>query len=252
MCLALLAKQGSRVSHRLMRRAWENNPDGAGLMYADGGRLHVQRFMNSENDVWRAYKALLDSDGRQAVDVVLHFRFATHGLCTEDNCHPFLVHSGLGLVHNGIIYIDQEKGDTRSDTRAFCEDYLAKLSPDFHLDPGTCSFLEGMKTLDGSKLILLDEQGRHRIINESLGFWQGGVWFSNRTGHERSAWGRHYWPRTDNLCRGSYRWMGHNWWREEDLPGEVPCSWCEILTEDIGEDMPLCTSCRELVGGAHG
>lgn len=251
MCLALLAKQGSRVSHRLIRRAWESNPDGAGLMFADGGELYIYRFMDSERSLWKAYQELLDG-GKQICDVVMHFRYATHGACTEYNCHPFEVHPGLAMVHNGIINIKQEKGDRRSDTRAFAEDYLAKLSPDFHLDDGTCKVLE--EVVGGTnKLIFLDELGRSRIVNESLGFWEGGVWFSNRSGHtveKRYSWKEWDWSDWSKAADG--RWYREFQKTSPSLPPwdeeRVPCSWCDDMIYS-DEMVPLCATCKEYTLG---
>src|SRR4051794_31860747 len=118
MCLAIYAKKGSRVSHRIMRRAWVNNPDGAGIMYVEDGHLRIEKFLKSEAALWKRYKDFTGGDGQspQDRDIVIHFRYKTHGAVCKDNCHPFRVHPGLGMVHNGIIDIEQAFTDRRSDT----------------------------------------------------------------------------------------------------------------------------------------
>jgi hypothetical protein len=80
-------------------------------------------------------------DDKSIGNIVLHFRIATSGYDGEHNLHPFLVNDDLGFVHNGIIKGLGNK--TFSDTYEF------------------------------------NDMLKYTIINEGLGKWSGGNWYSN-------------------------------------------------------------------------
>src|SRR5690606_7535958 len=75
------------------------------------------------------------------------------------------------------------KGDDRSDTRTFAEDYLAKLPPSW-LDSDTLTDLVD-DYIGQSKLVILTKSEECRkdwyIIGEKRGSWKDNVWYSNRS-----------------------------------------------------------------------
>jgi hypothetical protein len=252
MCLAIYAPEGSRVSHGLVKRAWNNNPDGAGIMFLDETGLRIEKFLYYEKDLWEFYKSLLIEDVQDR-DVVMHFRFATHGCADEVNCHPVEVLPGVGMVHNGIIHIDQKKEDPRSDTRAFAEEYLSKLPPDFMLHPGILHLI-GYAIGKGSKLIFMNASGLVRIVNEGEGFWRDGIWYSNSSGDYAEFYRT---PMVTDYSRtAGWKTMCDKW---EDLPEEqvgdteadevAICSWCDVAfytnEPPADGDQPLCEDCQK-------
>jgi hypothetical protein len=247
MCLAIYAKKGSRVSHRTVRRAWVNNPDGAGIMYVEDGHLRIEKFPTSEAALWRRYKDFTGGDGQspQDRDIVIHFRYKTHGNVCKENCHPFRVHPGLGMVHNGIIDIEQAFSDRRSDTRAFVEDVLRRLSPQFLYNADAMTLL-AERVGKHNKLIFMDRKGTVRIVNEGAGFWEGDVWYSNYSGLVDRFWDR----------RVTYAHDAKKPDAAKDWPDwtdyAAKCDWCESpVSEDELDplwcegDAVLCRECNQ-------
>lgn len=80
MCIIVYKPAGFGLPNtETLRICWENNPHGAGLMWADGEKVHVRKGYMS----WDAFKDALD-EATDSMDVIstpmaLHFRIATHG-----------------------------------------------------------------------------------------------------------------------------------------------------------------------------
>jgi hypothetical protein len=169
-------KKGVTLKKHILKTCWENNTDGAGILYVEDGRLEVYKELHSFKKFIKTYNEIrmVNKD-----NMVLHFRIATHGGVDHDNCHPFLVNNNLGFVHNGIIRDLVGHSKDKSDTNLFCE-MLRTLPKGWERN-------EAMYKLVGSaigfynKLIFLNNQGEFKIVNEHEGVWDMGCWFSNRT-----------------------------------------------------------------------
>jgi hypothetical protein len=182
MCIAILNKS-SMLSKKSLKNCWDNNYHGAGIGYIDGNELRSYHESTSFDSFYEEYKFI-----RQLTDqpMMLHFRIATHGM-GKDMLHPHEVtHGKVTLVHNGII---RGLGDNRiSDTREFAE-----LLGNFR--PKNVSFIDhkgvrgfAMHLLGGTnKVILMDNRGAFRILNETLGHWDknNDTWYSNASYKER-------------------------------------------------------------------
>ena len=182
MCIAILNKS-SMLSKKSLKNCWDNNYHGAGIGYIDGNELRSYHESTSFDSFYEEYKFI-----RQLSDkpMMLHFRIATHGM-GKDMLHPHEVtHGKVTLVHNGII---RGLGDNRiSDTREFAE-LLGNFRPKsvaFIDHKGVRGF--AMHLLGGTnKVILMDNRGAFRILNESLGHWDKNkdTWYSNSSYKER-------------------------------------------------------------------
>lgn len=176
MCIAILNKS-SMLSKKSLKNCWDNNYHGAGIGYIDGNELRSYHESTSFDSFYEEYKFI-----RQLTDqpMMLHFRIATHGM-GKDMLHPHEVtHGKVTLVHNGII---RGLGDNRiSDTREFAE-LLGNFRPKsvaFIDHKGVRGF--AMHLLGGTnKVILMDNRGAFRILNETLGHWDKNkdTWYSN-------------------------------------------------------------------------
>jgi len=182
MCIAILNKS-SMLSKKSLKNCWDNNYHGAGIGYIDGNELRSYHESTSFDSFYEEYKFI-----RQLSDkpMMLHFRIATHGM-GKDMLHPHEVtHGKVTLVHNGII---RGLGDNRiSDTREFAE-LLGNFRPKsvaFIDHKGVRGF--AMHLLGGTnKVILMDNRGAFRILNETLGHWDksNDTWYSNGSYKER-------------------------------------------------------------------
>lgn len=170
MCLLIYSPHGHiPASHR--RIGLVANPHGWGYAFARRGKIVMRH-------------GLLDSAERASWEadhvngpVIWHARIATHGSVGLDNCHPFRV-PGHPLVvgHNGII---SECGSDkkRSDTRTLCEDVLAGLSIGWESNQSTLRMLGAF--IGWSKLAILRTDGEVTLVNEHMGHWRKGIWYSN-------------------------------------------------------------------------
>lgn len=183
MCIAIL-NGGKQLPKKKLQNCWNNNDDGAGMLYLSDGVLVAEKFgndslVNSSKNFDKFYQRYVDiKSGMGDVPMLLHFRIATHGF-TDEFLHPFFVSPDLGLIHNGVITGFGSKD--KSDTAEFTE-LLSSM-------PGmtTCEMLDIPFVEDAiymylgvsNKLVFLDSTGDFRIFNEDKGQWIGENWFSN-------------------------------------------------------------------------
>lgn len=173
MCIAIYKPEGKVISLATLKECYTSNPDGAGFMYAENKKLHIEKGFFSFQSFYDAFKK------HESKQTVIHFRIKTHGKIDTANCHPFAVNNAIGFVHNGVI---SGLGDADfSDTVRFNETILRPLVNKWgnlalFQDP-IVNLLESR--IGYSKLVFLDRHGNHKIMNEGKGVWDDGVWFSN-------------------------------------------------------------------------
>ncbi len=153
-----------------IRNMWLSNPDGAGFMYAEDGRVRIEKgFMTLE-----AFNARLE-ELATVTDLtrhsfVMHFRITTHGGTKPENCHPFPVSDNMGMLqklktsarvgiaHNGIISITTRSREI-SDTMEYIASQMAPLSrvcPEFYKNKDAMLMI---KNAIDSKMAIMDSAG---------------------------------------------------------------------------------------------
>lgn len=176
MCIIALKPEKKIFSRTQLKTMWDNNPDGAGFMYAEGGKVHIIKGLMTLD----ALCAAMEQVG-QARKMVIHFRIKTHGAVSGALTHPFwITKDKLGMVHNGVIRaLVNETSENESDTAVFArkfsaayQDPITAIKHEFHRD-----MLESY--IGFSKMVFMDETGATYILNEALGEWHGNVWYSN-------------------------------------------------------------------------
>jgi hypothetical protein len=188
MCVIAYKPAELPVNMEVLKHCWDQNSDGAGLMFAENGKLKVAKgFMK-----WRSLKRYLKRRGLDSLadlPVVFHFRIATHGSVTERNCHPFKINENLAMMHNGVIRnVDNMIGtEDISDSEFFANRYVR----DAFSFIGVADLKEGQPInelydlyIGASKLLFMDNNGEIAIVNERAGTWlKFGLgkdwWFSN-------------------------------------------------------------------------
>lgn len=169
MCIAIL-NNTETLSKDTLNNSWNNNPEGAGLLWAVNGKVQTFKTYNRK-ELIKCYYSLRKEI---ATPIVLHFRIATSGHEKYTNLHPFKVNEQLAFVHNGILTGLGNK--QHSDTYQFNEK-LQTLPANF-IECATMRELIG-KYIGTSKLIFLTGDNTPHIVNEHLGTWDGSNWFSN-------------------------------------------------------------------------
>lgn len=174
MCLAVFHPAGgerlSYMTRAEFHEADRSNPHGIGILWALNGKLKSSKFYNRVNDAWQCYKSVREL----GVPMAVHFRFATHGVKSEQNCHPFYIHEELAIIHNGILPLE-DPTDEKTDTQLFAE-RLYELKA----DPMSAEVwpLVLMAT-DGSKVVFMRATGEVFIAHQAAGHWRDGSWYSN-------------------------------------------------------------------------
>ena len=160
MCLIYCNKVGSTPNYTALESALRSNPDGIGTMGWNGSQWVVERHLIVDN-----HKELIDklaSYSRYAI----HYRYATHGLISLANCHPFSIGNGWYLMHNGVLGIVPTK-EHRSDTWQLSQ-YLKAIGISSFSNRQLKGFLPILKECIGSdRLLIATNTGR--IIR--LGNW---------------------------------------------------------------------------------
>jgi hypothetical protein len=175
MCIAIYKPEGIRISEDHLWNCYESNDDGWGFAARmPNGTLEVRKGTTLFRHFLDAYAPYQDMQS------LIHFRIKTHGDIDKRNCHPFRVSSGLAVIHNGIIPIQSNVDEKRSDTWHFVELVLKRMHQhrrDFWLRPEYQWALE--QAIGYSKLAFLRADGKYAIYGEAKGDWDHGVWWSN-------------------------------------------------------------------------
>jgi hypothetical protein len=182
MCIAILNTPNVTFPKSLIRNCWDNNGDGAGLIYTDTKRKRLHTFKELDN-VEKYYAKYIDIRRKHPKSkVVLHFRISTSGGVNITNTHPFSVNDQLAFVHNGVISELNGIDKNRSDTNLFNERVLKNLPNGFEQDKTISALIS--KYIGHSKLIFLNALNEASIVNPDLGKTDAmypDCWFSNST-----------------------------------------------------------------------
>ncbi|MBY8863548.1 class II glutamine amidotransferase [Nocardia sp. CA2R105] len=203
------------------------NRDGHGWAMLTRTRIITGHGMNADEVLAEFARA---RDEHPHGPAVFHSRWATRGIITVGNCHPFALgrDERTWLAHNGTLPQRVHPGpyDPRSDTRIAAEDFLP-AQPFGSVD--TRRGFRGLESwLGRSKLVLLtiDPAYAHRsyMFNEHLGTWESGIWYSNTS----------YQARQPTLWRGPCRYCR----TRGPGPGSRycgRCGWCFVCLADFAE-----------------
>lgn len=186
MCIAIYKPKATAPDWEAYENGMDGNPDGWGFTAVVNGELRTQVGLGKFAQFRKAFEPY--ATGNQAM---VHFRFATHGLVNQANCHPFHITPGLAVIHNGVIGIESNVNKSMSDTWHFtelCFKPIAERHPDFFLCPAI-KFL-GEQATSGSKFVFLRADGEHSIWGSGTRA-QDGHWYSN-TGYKVAKLGFGY------------------------------------------------------------
>ena len=180
MCLAIFQPAAVTVPETALRAGWCSNSDGAGFAYLRKGKVKVQKGYMSLKDFMEAYS---DAAGKNKDSpFLIHFRIRSQGDKSSANTHPFELPTGA-VIHNGTLDgTGATWGVGESDTAKFVSKFKDILNFDFL----SAKKKEMEDAVSYNKMAFLFNDGRHVILNESKGHWDGGVWYSN--GSYKSAW----------------------------------------------------------------
>lgn len=157
MCVIVHKKPNIIIQKKILRECWNKNPHGAGMMWADNGKLYTEKGFMTFDLLWERLSHK-DFDPNKK-ELLIHFRFATSGLKTGDLCHPFVVNPNLAFMHNGILH-NEEMEDfhgIKSDTQLLCYKILKQLPTNFLNNHGIRLLINHY--LEGSTVVFMDAKG---------------------------------------------------------------------------------------------
>ncbi len=164
MCVICVIKAGTQLPSKVELYAMHRkNPHGMGFasksMHYKG--MNFERFYNRLQFV------------PEDEDVIIHFRFATHGSVGVKNCHPFKK-GKIWFAHNGILDIEPEGDMTDSET-AFRK-YIYPTIKTYGIDSDEVRYVID-ELIGCSKFAILGEDGRVRMFGDYKK--HNGVYYSN-------------------------------------------------------------------------
>ena len=188
MCIiAAKAKGVAMPSDQTIENMWYGNPDGAGFMYAENGKVYIRKGFMEFDQFRKALDELAATHDLTQLPLVMHFRITTHGGTKPANCHPFPITDSIGVLskldtkcrvgvaHNGVIDITPRKGI--SDTMEYIASQLAPLSrafPEFYKNK---HLIEMIYNATGSRLAFLARDGSIYTVGDFVE--DNGVLYSN-------------------------------------------------------------------------
>lgn len=185
MCLMISKPAKASFHETWLADFWSRNRDGAGVMWAEGGKVRVEKILSPTAAQWiRFYKE--HAAGRSCL---IHLRMRTHGNIDFDNVHPYEVGNGVWLMHNGILSYGNDEDPSKSDTwhyiRKHLRDAVAADPKVIH----TKHFAEtvGKHIGASNRFGIMDGAGRSVLVNRSSGVVWGGAWFSNTYAWDSAA-----------------------------------------------------------------
>lgn len=195
MCLIIHKPEGVSVPGDLIRTAWEENPDGAGIMYRDGD-LGLKVYKVAPGD-WadpggHIEKVLSDIPGEAGI----HFRWKTHGPITRENIHPFAIPGDGGyIMHNGVLSDKllgpqyKQVAHLMSDTGFYA---LTVLQDAPGADDPKFWEIVGSDVGSFNRMLLMDKAGRFLRVNDKSWYDYKGLRLSNMLSCPGYSTGRHY------------------------------------------------------------
>ena len=251
MCIIAVKPKGVKITDQIMNvleNCWIWNPDGAGLMTPSANGISISKgFMD-----WDDLEQYLEVYNEELSDsqVVFHFRWATHGLTNQENCHPFPitsdidlltsleVDSKIGMVHNGIIDRCADVNSKISDTMKFCK-FISNLPNNFTGNKSMIELITGYIGTD--KMIFLNRNGDVKIVNENKGIWKDGNWYSNGNwDYTRKKWYQRQTELNNRIMENVELHRGGRWDTSEEYG--------IIENEIVNDDIARCTDCDEVIG----
>lgn len=188
MCIIASKPAGNEMPNETyISNMFSNNKDGAGLMYAVNGRVHIAKGFMDLASFLDKLDELDCKYGLKNLPLVMHFRITTHGGTKPENCHPFPIsdsegmlkklncHTDIGIAHNGIIDITPRKGI--SDTMEYVMSQLAPLKKAVPLFYQNKWLVKMIYNAISSKMVIMNSKGQLTYIGEFKE--EDGVMYSN-------------------------------------------------------------------------
>ena len=219
MCIIVVKdKLTSLPQEKYLQNCFKNNPDGAGFMYVNHGRVIIDKgYMTYENFIKRYRKLCRKNNNFENKSLVMHFRIGTAGANSRENTHPYPVtfdkdvlhktyyKTDLGVAHNGIIteYNPEVDDKTTNDTQNFIMRYIYPLYKNYSNFYKNKYIMEGINKITSSKFAFLDRNDNVYLVG-NFETDDDGVKYSNSNYLPYYSYGYDYYRYYDNYYSKYY------------------------------------------------
>lgn len=217
MCLLIVQPKGTVWSDELIADFYTRNRDGIGVMWAQDGRLHYEKYLP---------KNLLDAidffkEHINGKECAAHLRMKTHGDIDEANCHPYEVFGfteehemPMLMMHNGILHTGNLGDTSKSDSWHYVRNYLRPMLSRNPAWAFATEFKEMVgKHIGNNRFAIMNHEGKCTVVNKHQGVEFNGAWLSNEY-----AWSAHkYMPRP--VYTNTSKW---DTWKDKTRKFEEP------------------------------
>lgn len=183
MCVAIVCKQGARLTNAQIENGWSSNYHGGGFAFVKDGKVEIVKGLMTLATMKEKYQEYAEQYSTESPFLV-HLRISTSGGVTAANTHPFPIKGGA-MIHNGMMFTPSgaragDYKDRKSDTRVFAEALHDVLELEY-LKKAEKRILQAVGSYN--KLCFLYDNKDFLILNEGDGFWNDDntIWFSNRS-----------------------------------------------------------------------
>lgn len=182
MCIIVVKDKDKKLPKtEYLENCFDNNPDGAGFMYTDKGKVIIDKgYMTYKNFLKHYNKLCKKYNDFKNKSLIMHFRIGTAGANSKQNTHPYpisdnkkLLHktylkTDLGVAHNGIIQSYNPPKDIKdiNDTQNFIMNYLYPVYSNWHDFYKNYRFREGLEDITNSKLAFLDKNDTIKLVGD--------------------------------------------------------------------------------------
>lgn len=180
MCIIIYKPKNRKLpSDEIIKESWKNNNHGAGIMYRERKRIHIQKGYMTLDALQTVLNGLPDA---KKLDLCIHMRVSTTGSIRQENTHPFpLSHTiadlqsldivcDRAIAHNGILPDYAKFHDESTDLSDTM--YFSKA-----LSGVRDKYLSAMLNNHDGRFVLMTGTDTHIIGMHK----DGGLYFSNRT-----------------------------------------------------------------------
>lgn len=230
MCVIAAKPKGVKMpTEKEMCNMWNRNPDGAGIMYTIGGKVHIEKGFMDYDSFADKIEELDEKYDLEKIAVVMHFRITTHGGTKPENCHPFPISDSIGMLrklklttdlgvaHNGIIHVTPRKDI--SDTMEYIAGQLAPLRravKKFYKDK---NLMQMIAHATDSKLAFLTDKSEIYTVGSFVE--HNGIMYSNRSYEKMTTWRDTYYG----------KWDTNNGWTDcaetDEIKYELKLQWLD-------------------------
>ena len=249
MCIILSCDPHCRPDAETLRRCWDSNPDGGGVMWCEGGKVEIVKGLMTFRDLLAA----VDYAPAES-PLVVHMRIGTSGGYGAEVTHPYPITSKIdalhaldvestyGIAHNGVLPYPTDDAAGISDTVYYVQHVVSKIAAKKSVRKrgGICQCHTAKRRLadtsKGSRLALLDYMGHVLLIGAGWETVTPGIQASNGT-WRAPRWGRYYSFLDDDDADADELALD-----DDGLPYySDSCTWCDAW-DDCKAWGPMCLS----------